>query len=392
MQQSEPDEIWRPTYTQELLLKSALLDGSAAKNSWNAFKRSTDIEQLDASSQRLLPLVYDNLKKIGFEDSLTKKLKSVYRKTWYQNQIFIHHLGQLLHQFYLKGIEVMILKGAALTLLYYKNHALRPMEDLDILVHQADVISAMDLMQNMGWSSTIPLKRSLNKAFLVSRSRIHLQNAIGCICDLNWNLLKMSIFQDDMHSFWSNAIKIRMVNTEALILNPEDQLLHILKHATDLGYLPNIRWVADVWIILQRQADAINWHRFIDQIERYSLGPYIKNLLPYLQTTFGVPFPDGLIKRVALTVSSKIGIKYHKTTHKSPYISRQLYAFYWLFYFQFRQQPKAERRFPRDIFFILEGLQARYNIRYGWQVPFILLKRILRHLFLNIFIKLKWNH
>jgi len=389
MQQSKPYEKWRPTHTQELLLKSALLKGSAAKDSWNVWKGSTNIKQLDASSQRLLPLVYYNLKKNGFEDSLTKKLKSVHRKTWYQNQIFIHHLGQLLHQFHLKGIEVMILKGAALTQLYYKNYALRPMEDLDVLVHQADVKSAMDLLQNIGWSLKIPLKQSLNKAFLVSRSCIHFQNAIGCVCDLNWNLLKMSIFQDDMHSFWSNAIKIRVVDAEALTLNPEDQLLHILKHATDLGYLPNIQWVADAWIILQHQADVINWHRFIDQVERYSLGLFIKNLLPYLQNAFGVSFPDGLIERVASTNSSKIGIEYYKTMHRSPYLSRQFYIFYWLFYFQFRQQSKAERRFPKDIFFIVEGLQARYSIRYVWQVPFILLKKFLRRLFLDIFLKLK---
>ena len=51
----------------------------------------------------------------------------------------------------------MLLKGAALTLLYYKDYGLRPMEDVDILVRTSEWQSTIDALSDLGWRARVPV-------------------------------------------------------------------------------------------------------------------------------------------------------------------------------------------------------------------------------------------
>lgn len=50
------------------------------------------------------------------------------------------------------GIEVTLLKGAALAITNYRGFADRPMADIDLLVHPAKAQDAHELMQHAGWA------------------------------------------------------------------------------------------------------------------------------------------------------------------------------------------------------------------------------------------------
>ena len=50
-----------PTHEQELLLKAVLLQGEGSIAAWKSWADAIDFDQLDAGSQRLLPLLYRNL-------------------------------------------------------------------------------------------------------------------------------------------------------------------------------------------------------------------------------------------------------------------------------------------------------------------------------------------
>jgi len=67
---------------------------------------------------------------LGVKDPLMVKLKEFYQLTWCENQILFHNMAGLLDRLHNAGIQTMILKGAALLLLYYKDYGLRPMLDL----------------------------------------------------------------------------------------------------------------------------------------------------------------------------------------------------------------------------------------------------------------------
>src|SRR5262245_53419620 len=111
-----------PAREQTLLLDAALLPFDAAWSAWQAWKTAVDFENgLDRGSYRLLPLVYRNLSRPGLEDPLLGRLKGVYRLTWYKNQFLFRTLAEVLRRLDAAGVPALVLKGASLTTLYYRD-------------------------------------------------------------------------------------------------------------------------------------------------------------------------------------------------------------------------------------------------------------------------------
>src|SRR5215813_6306532 len=140
-----------PTANQELILRAALLKGDAALEAWTAWKRVSDIDVLDFGSHRMIPQLYRNLVELGVEDPLLDRFKGVYRYYLYKNEKLLHSTAQVLQAFHDAGIETILLKGSALVPLYYRESALRPMQDADILVRVEQARPAMALLRKMGW-------------------------------------------------------------------------------------------------------------------------------------------------------------------------------------------------------------------------------------------------
>jgi len=61
-------------------------------------------------------------------------LRGIYRKAWSKNQTLFHEMAKVVEYLQHAGIKTMLLKGASLSLLYYKNNGARPMADIDLLV------------------------------------------------------------------------------------------------------------------------------------------------------------------------------------------------------------------------------------------------------------------
>jgi hypothetical protein len=63
-----------------------------------------------------------------------------------QGGLLFDVLERLLLEFSKKGIEVILLKGAALAVTLYPDNTLRPMGDLDLLIKESDLGAAITLV------------------------------------------------------------------------------------------------------------------------------------------------------------------------------------------------------------------------------------------------------
>jgi len=54
-----------PSPVEQLLLRAALLDGEEAITAWQAWITAVDLSNVNPGSYRLLPLLYDNLNRLG---------------------------------------------------------------------------------------------------------------------------------------------------------------------------------------------------------------------------------------------------------------------------------------------------------------------------------------
>ena len=154
---SRPPSPHAPNEVERLLLRAALLDGDAAVEAWERTKHvAEDVKRVDKATYRLMPQLYRNLDSLGVEDPLMGTLKGVYRHSWYTNQRLFHAASETVRALESGGVETMIIKGAALSAVYYRDPGLRPMDDLDVVVRSDRIHDALALLAEAGWRSDHP--------------------------------------------------------------------------------------------------------------------------------------------------------------------------------------------------------------------------------------------
>jgi len=285
-----------PTQLQELLLRAALLKGSDAVDAWKEWRSRVDIDDidhLDPGSYRLLPLLYHNLKSLQTEDPIMMKLKGVYRLTWYKNQMLFHAIADLLRSFQNAGIETMVLKGAALTFLCYKDYGLRPMNDFDVLVHTDQAMPAIRLLQKQGWK---PKDFEPHDGYISVSYSHGFEDESGREFDLHWHVFSQCREAHADDDFWEKAVLTKFHDVPTRVLSPTDQLLHICVHGAKWNETPPFRWVADAIMILNNAYNEIDWDRLVVQAEKRHLILPLLDTLHYLRDIFKAPIPPKIIK------------------------------------------------------------------------------------------------
>ena len=69
-------------------------------------------------------------------------MKGIYRYSLFKNSLLLSKGRAIIKQFIEAKIDFILFKGAALTIKYYKNHSIRPMGDIDFLIHRKDFLQA----------------------------------------------------------------------------------------------------------------------------------------------------------------------------------------------------------------------------------------------------------
>lgn len=362
-----------PTRDQELMLRAALLQREPALESWNEWKRNVNIDVIDYGSHRMVPLLYRNLQRHGVKEQLMDRFKGVYRYYLYKNEILMHRIGTLLKSFEDAGIETMVLKGAALIQLYYRESGLRPMLDADVLVHAHQAEQAMELLTRLQWK---PVRYTQPQIRIPILHSTPFEDEGGRQLDLHWHLFWECFKANDDDDYWKKAIPIKIGGVQTLALNPTDQLLHTCWHGARWNEVPPIRWIADAMAILGDPTSEIEWPSLLKKAQKHRIVMPVKDSLEYLKKTFDAPVPDTLLKSLSAVRISKIERENYEVTLNpmapptTSKILRQLYYDYrWL-------SSSTSSRFKSLAF--ARHLQAKWDIDRLWHVPLYVSLRMVR--------------
>lgn len=355
-----------PTKQQELLLQASLLKGKDAIEAWNKWKSRVDVNRLDQSSRQLLPLLYRNLHNV--EDPLMDMFKGIYRLNWYKNQMLLNDITPVLNALHNDNIKTMILKGAALTLIHYKDYGIRYMEDFDVLVETEQASAAIELLKTLGWRPISRPLNAFNKEYFSVRHSHGFEDDYGRQFDLHWYLFPECCFENSNNAFWSGAVSTEFHNISTLALNPTDQLLHVCVHGVNWAPVPMLRWIADAVVVMNTAQYQIDWDRLIAQTKKLRLILLIKDALTYIQDLLHVPIPPAFLQSLKrMPVSRLERMEYHTRT-RPPGLMGGL-PIKWFRYL--RHSPPANK--PVSLFNFIgfsRFLQHYWGIDHLWQVPF----------------------
>ena len=365
-----------PTREQELLLRAALLRGPDAIEAWQKWKSLVDIGRLDPGSQRLLPLLARNLSAHGIKGSPANVAKGMYLLTWDRNRKAVRRMAALLRSLHDAGVQTMILKGAALALLHYKDYGLRSMGDFDVMVPTSQASAAIGLLTERGWSPNRRPIEAFTDAFLALRHAHGFQDAAGGQFDLHWHLLPECCHADADADFWDGAVATEIVDVPTHALNPTDQLLHACVHGARWHSTPPLWWAADAMVVMSSSGSQIDWDRLVAQSELRGLVLPMRDALTYLRDALDAPIPARVLRKMQDTpVSRAERFAYLARTRRTvlPGLVGQ-HWFDWLCRTRWvKGDPSKRRRIG-----LARYLQTVWNVESLWQVPFNGVLRALR--------------
>lgn len=285
-----------PDADQELLLKASLLDRNEAIAAWEAWRARVPIDDIDAGSQRLLPLLASQLRGFGVDHADLKRYDSVARYFWVDNQFRLRKAKATIALFAANGITAMPLKGLAIGPLYYGGFVLRPMSDFDLLVPTESAGEAARILVDAGWHSEFE-DFLATPGYWSTRSAANFFSADDDELDLHWHLLTQGSWPGVDDPYWRHAQPVVIGGVAAMTLSDTDHLFHTCVHGARPNRVSPIRWVADAAKILA--VGKIDWDRMLGQAETLGLVIPLRHTLPYLRAAFRLPIPDGVVADVA---------------------------------------------------------------------------------------------
>jgi hypothetical protein len=278
-----------PTPEHELLIRAAVREPGEAAAAWERWRGGGDILALDPDGQRLLPLVYRRLMEAGVRDPDLARLKGIYRHWWYCNQVLLRDAAPAVEALHAAGLPTMLLKGAALAPLHYRDIGARPMGDIDILVPRERALEALRVLDEAGWRPGGSMSADLRTLTRVTHGEPLVKSGSTAI-DLHWQVLHSPVVEED---FWERSVPLEVSGIVSRTLGPADQVVHVCVHGADGGLTP-IRWVVDVLAVLG--SAEVDWERVADVGRRQRIAHTLAEALDYLRSVYGGQVPAAALE------------------------------------------------------------------------------------------------
>lgn len=230
-------------------------------------------------------------------DSVLQKLKDLYFCSAMCNRKVRDDAGAVLGALRRNGIEVAVLKGAYLAEAVYRDVALRPMTDIDLLVRSSELARAEKILVELGFGSgqrpDVDATRALHH---------HLTPFKGTgttTVEVHWNIEQPnSPFSIDIEGLWHRARPSVVAGVHVLGLGPADLLLHLCTHASyhhrfgiDHRHGIALKHLHDIAFVATELRDEIDWTELVAIANADGRARYIYATFVLVSAMFGTRFP-----------------------------------------------------------------------------------------------------
>jgi hypothetical protein len=213
--------------------------------------------------------------------------------------VLSRELAGLLRRFEAAGLPVIPLKGPVLGESLYPDPALRPSSDLDLLIRPETLLPVDGLLQSLGYRR-LPDAHSWGFDIAYDRATLY-EGPSGIRVDLHWGLLsdpRYSWNEREGLTVWDRAVRIRVAGEEALGLTPEDLLLYLALHLAVHHGLAGLLWYWDLFLILDRWGDTLDWRAVIERASRWRVRTALYFALIGLELFFDASAPVSVMARI----------------------------------------------------------------------------------------------
>lgn len=218
-----------------------------------------------------------------------ERLEASYFNTAAGNASLFAQLSGVLETFRTAGIPVIGLKGVHLAEIVYGNLTLRSMGDVDLLVKREDLPRVEQAMTGLGYR---PQEIRSPRDYAVHRHLLPFVKKGAFPIEIHRTLDESGQFEIDVEGLWERARPARIAGVEALVLSPEDLLLHLCLHtAFQHGFRVPLRQVCDLAAAVQRYGQELDWRGLVRAAETSGLGKVCYYALAVAESLLGAGVP-----------------------------------------------------------------------------------------------------
>ncbi len=259
---------------------------------------ATDFERLEAGQFLLLPLVYRQMERMAAEHPWLPRLKGIFRRTWFANQLALRAAEDALRVLAAAGQPALLVGPAALALTVYTDPGTRPIGVAQVLTPTADRLAAIRALTADGWQPA-PLTDDLTTARCERWLAGHLfvkpfSGKETFQVRLCWHALPQSPAPEWSAQWFERTAPIASESIQARTLDPTDQLLQALTAGPAYELMPLVDGQRLITL------HSIDWPRFVRMARQSCLTRMVSDRLALMREVGALQLPDLLLAELRL--------------------------------------------------------------------------------------------
>lgn len=257
-----------------------------------------------ARRHRVSPLLFWRLRVLNVPDDLLpvavqQALRNDYHTAVVRGMLLQHELVRILKALNRAHVPALLLKGAALARTVYPDPMLRTMGDVDLLVSRECVERARGALESLGYVYVPEPPQRLNPfntAFTGEMSFRRTAEKGATLVDLHWELFAIEAVRlgaaIDVQALWKGAELLHIGEAEALVLSPEDALMHVCLHIAMHGFT-FVRGYGDIAQIADK---GVDWAVFAQRVRDSRIRVACYFPLWWAWRVWRAPVPDRVLR------------------------------------------------------------------------------------------------
>jgi hypothetical protein len=278
-----------PLALSELRTAGMELDGSG----WHAVVSM-------ALSHGMAPLVFTHVAHAELLPSMpeetARRLKESYIQTLVTNRRMQKELVRLTIACAERGVEVVALKGVTLAARYYGDLALRPANDIDLLVRRRDVAQTAEILKTMGYCAQPGLGRE-TQFYALASAALSYDQPNGPTVEVHWELTSLTLYRAGLsvERAWPRLCSVMLGDTPMRCLDSKDELSYLCVHSAAQHDHSRLIWSVDIAELVRGLPVDWDWSGFVRETIAACLATPVAAALAYCNNTIGMPLPPSVL-------------------------------------------------------------------------------------------------
>jgi len=163
--------------------------------------------------------------------------------------------------------------------------------DLDLLVRRDDLARARDVLAGMGYA---PQYFGVEQVDYAQHHHLRpMARPDGIRVEIHWTIARpVGPAEVDLEGIWERAQPAKIAGVQALVLSPEDLILHLCLHTSFTHkFRVGLRMCWDLHEVVSHYRDAIDWDVVVQRAEQWRIGRYVYLTLQLVRELLAADIP-----------------------------------------------------------------------------------------------------